>query len=433
VFSRNVVRVLGVLSFLLLCIPAAASASPALSGEFPVPGLSTNDKLIEGPDGNIWAAVENGTENVARITPAGTVTEYKLGINNAQGIARGPEGNLWVTSLNAVTKFSPVDPEGTKVTTTIPTIASSYPIVAGPDGNLWVATENVVLKIPPSNPASPQPFPIGELSPRDIDVAGQLLVIADANLTKSRIVTLTTAGFEKDYPLIPEGASQGVAGNAAGLIAYTQPLKQPEQVGLIQPPTASPPIDLPGGGDPTGIALGSDQAFWVVRFASNDLARLTTSGAVTFLPGLKNEARQITSGPGNTLWVSQTKVGSEAVVRVSGLEPPVTPPPPPPATAPETKLDKGPKGLVTTKGKRATVKFRFSSTSAGASFECRLLRVGGRKAHASKAVPFRACKSPKTYHLKPGRYRFEARAVLNGLADATPAKRGFRVVRAHRR
>jgi streptogramin lyase len=429
VISRSVIRALAIAGLVLGLIPATAAAAPTISGEFKVEGLGTNNKLVEGPDGNIWATIENGGKNVAKITPAGVVTEYELGINGASGIAKGPEGNLWITSTNALTSFSPANPVLTKNTTTILTIATFHSIVAGPDGNLWVATENLVLRIPPATPGTQQPFPIAGLSPRDIDVAGPLLVVADGNTTKSRIVTLTTAGVEKDYPLITEGASQGVAGNTAGLIAYTQPLKQPEQVGLIQPPTASPPIDLPGGGDPTGVALGSDQAFWVVRFASNDLARLTTSGAVTFLAGLKNEARQITSGPNNTLWVSQTKVGEEAVVRVVGLEPPVTPPPPTTTTVPPTtKIDKGPKGKVTTRRKRATVKFRFSSPDAGASFECRLLHLGRKKAHTSKAVLFRACKSPRTYHLKQGRYRFEVRAVLNGVADATPAKRSFRVV-----
>ncbi|MBK5220164.1 MAG: hypothetical protein JJE35_10330 [Thermoleophilia bacterium] len=52
-----------------------------------------------------------------------------------------------------------------------------------------------------------------------------------------------------------------------------------------------------------------------------------------------------------------------------------------------------------------------------------------KKATASKAAKFRACKSPRAFKLQAGRYRFEVRAVLNGVVDATPAKRSFRVVR----
>ena len=48
---------------------------------------------------------------------------------------------------------------------------------------------------------------------------------------------------------------------------------------------------------------------------------------------------------------------------------------------------------------------------------------------APKPPAFKACKSPKEYRLKPGKYTFEVRAVLGGVKDQTPAKRSFRVVR----
>lgn len=69
------------------------------------------------------------------------------------------------------------------------------------------------------------------------------------------------------------------------------------------------------------------------------------------------------------------------------------------------------------------MKFAFSSATAGATFEC-MLKKKGRKAS------FRACTSPKTYKLKPGKYKFQVRAVAAGLADAEPAKQKFKVVEA---
>jgi hypothetical protein len=45
---------------------------------------------------------------------------------------------------------------------------------------------------------------------------------------------------------------------------------------------------------------------------------------------------------------------------------------------------------------------------------------------------FAACKSPKAYRLKPGKYRFEVRAVLKGVADSSPASRSFKVVHVPR-
>jgi streptogramin lyase len=440
---------LSLAAFLLLCLlPAGAWAFPAVNGEFKVEGLTTNNKLVRGPDGNMWATVENGAKNVAKITPSGAVTEYELGVAGALGITVGAEGRLWITRANGLTSFTTADPPGSKENLDDADVGASHSIVLGPDGNFWVATNDKVLVVPGGKPAAAinpatevKTIPVAELSPRDIDAAGQLLVVADAGV-KSRIVTLTTAGVEKDYPLPPGGASQGVAGNGAGLIAYSQPGIAPEGVGLISPPNALPQINTPGGGDPFGVAFGSDQAFWVVRSASSDLARVTTSGAISFLSGLKNEPRQIAAGPNNTLWVSQTKTGEEAVARVTGLEPPSPPPPPPPThppvrpphiLVPETTLGKGPKGTVFTAAKRAAVKFRFFSptTVAGVSFQCRLIRLPGKKANASMVSPFRACRSPQAYRLVSGRYRFEARAVLGGFPDPTPAARTFRIVRAH--
>jgi predicted phage tail protein len=132
-----------------------------------------------------------------------------------------------------------------------------------------------------------------------------------------------------------------------------------------------------------------------------------------------------------------------AIGRVSGLEPPVTnplplPPPTPtplPITAkPETTLGKGPKGAVKTTAAKATVKFTFSSTAAGATFQCALTK--GKKAKKGKlrfANPkYTGCKSPKSYKVGPGSYRFQVRAVSAGGVDPSPAKRSFRVVRTHK-
>lgn len=83
-------------------------------------------------------------------------------------------------------------------------------------------------------------------------------------------------------------------------------------------------------------------------------------------------------------------------------------------TAPSTKIKSGPKGKV----KATTAKFKFSSPTKGAKFECKLDK--GK---------FKPCKSPKKYKgLKLGKHVFKVRAVANGLADPTPAKRQFKII-----
>lgn len=53
---------LTLLALLALAVAAPpALAAPTIDGEFPVTGLDANNKIVQGPDGNIWVTVsENG-------------------------------------------------------------------------------------------------------------------------------------------------------------------------------------------------------------------------------------------------------------------------------------------------------------------------------------------------------------------------------------
>ncbi|HVY96963.1 MAG TPA: hypothetical protein VHA54_08400 [Solirubrobacterales bacterium] len=242
---------LAALALALLAVPAAAA--PTVSGEFAVEGVSGNDKLVEGPDGNVWVTLSGGAKDVARITPGGEVTEYDLEAASPTGIAVA-NGKLWITRTGGVTSFEAKDPKATKVATEILGIAGSDPIVRGPDGNLWVAANGALVRISPSNPSDSKSFPVAGLDPKDIDVAGSLLAIA--SFGGESVVTATTA----DPPVTKEvklgGGSQGVAGGPGGQIAYTQPTNEPKEVGLFTPPSLTPQkIPLPGT-DPFGIVLG---------------------------------------------------------------------------------------------------------------------------------------------------------------------------------
>jgi streptogramin lyase len=429
----------------------SAVAAPSITGTFPLGSeVDTNNKIVAGPDGNVWLTVKGGTKDVARVTPAGQVTEFELeGVEGALGIAPGPDGNLWVPTVNQVTKFSPADPESTDKTFTIATIGADGQIVAGPDGFMWVASNGNVDRFNPANPeGDKQNFPVAELKPKDIDVAGALIVIADSDGVKKRIVTFTTAGTQKDLPIV--AGAQGVAGAPSGQIAFSAPLAEPEQIGLIAPPAATVLISLaiPLPGDPFGVTFGADGAFWVVQFREGKLARVAPDGQISFLTGLPIEsARQIAAGPDDTLWVTLTKNElkgvAPAVLRVSGVEIAKTDPggggssggdstgSAPGSSAgtatsppPETTLGKV-KKVYKAKGKRAKVKITFSSAIA-TGFQCSLTRLKGK---ATKAAPFKACVAPKTYNLRPGRYKVQVRGLNGTVVDPSPAARAFKVVR----
>jgi hypothetical protein len=87
---------------------------------------------------------------------------------------------------------------------------------------------------------------------------------------------------------------------------------------------------------------------------------------------------------------------------------------PPDVDAPETTITSGPSGRT----RKRSPKFRFNSSEAGSSFECRL-----------DSGAWAACSSPKTHSkLSQGKHSFEVRATdVVGNTDPTPAGRSFKV------
>ena len=63
-----------------LALAAPALAAPHFDGSFKVGGTGANNlKMALGSDGNVWMTTEGmGGQDVARITPAGVVTEFEL-------------------------------------------------------------------------------------------------------------------------------------------------------------------------------------------------------------------------------------------------------------------------------------------------------------------------------------------------------------------
>ena len=71
------------------------------------------------------------------------------------------------------------------------------------------------------------------------------------------------------------------------------------------------------------------------------------------------------------------------------------------------------------KSSSTKAKFKFSSTEAGSTFQCKLDRK-----------PFKSCRSPKKYSgLKPGKHVFKVRAIdAAGNTDSSPAVKKFKVL-----
>jgi hypothetical protein len=88
-------------------------------------------------------------------------------------------------------------------------------------------------------------------------------------------------------------------------------------------------------------------------------------------------------------------------------------------TPPQTRITAPRGGRITTRLRKAPVKFVFTSTEAGSKFACKL-----------DGAAFAPCASPKTYKLTRGSHTFQVYAAdVAGNRDATPAKVLVRVVK----
>jgi streptogramin lyase len=411
-------RVLIALSATAVALPLAAvpaSADPAVDGQFSVTGVGTNNQIAQGPDGNMWMTLDAGvTNDLARITPAGVVTEFNpAAVNDPTGITTGPDGKLWVTQAGGVATFDAADPNSA-VATAIADITDARAITSGPDASLWTGSDTKLVKIPAANPAGATSFTV--LTQARWITAGTdgNLWVADG-IGGARVVRVTPGGVAT--PFATGGGPQGIAAGPNGQVAYSNPIANPQSVGRVTDPGPAVVLETPMA-DPIGVAFGTDLAYWFAQFGTNNLGRLTTGGSYSTLALDANTGpRQLSAGPNNTLWVTLDTV--DKVAKITGVDPATPTPNPNPTPNPslDTTITKKPKKLVRTSKPRAKVKVRFTGTQ-DATFQCRLNKRG-----------WLPCTSPRTLKLRPGKYTFRVRAVLNGSADPTPAKAKFRVKR----
>jgi streptogramin lyase len=159
------------------------------------------DGIVAGPDGNLWFSEFVG-DRVARITPAGVVTEYRLAADSRPGdIDAGPDGNLWfIESRDRVAKITPAGVV-TEYSAGITPHSAPERIAAGPDGNLWF-TEldgNTVARITPAGVVTEYNAGITPGSAPEGIAAGPDGNLWFTELGDDRVARITPAGVVTEY------------------------------------------------------------------------------------------------------------------------------------------------------------------------------------------------------------------------------------------
>jgi hypothetical protein len=219
----------------------------------------------------------------------------------------------------------------------------------------------------------------------------------------------------------PAGNQSSPAAFPAGTFAWTVDNSLTDTTPPETKITSAPPD--PSGSSTAAFAYESNEPDSSFQCSLDSAGFAGCPIAGTVYTGLQNGAHtfrvRAVDSSGN---VDQTPAGHSFTVVLAGAALPPLPSLPPAPIArpavPKTTIVKGPPART----RDRTPTFLFRSTPLGGTFKCKL----------DKAA-FKQCRSPLTTKaLSYGSHVLQVRAVVSGLADPTPAKYQFKVVKPRR-
>jgi streptogramin lyase len=231
----------------------ATPGSGAQITSFPAPPNFDPYGLGFAPNGTIWYGDWNNN-SVGNMTPAGVATHQPTASSYTDGFVVGPDGNMWFTECQGPSYIAKVTPAGNLSEALIPYGAAPVPsptvspeayfITVGSDGNLWYSDDS-------SNAA------IGKAT------------LSAGTISSFKEFRLPNPGAASPVKLVPgpDGALWFADGgnNAIGRI--------PTDVTVASSITEYP---MPtSSAAPWGIAEGPDGALWVTETSGEKIARVS--------------------------------------------------------------------------------------------------------------------------------------------------------------
>ncbi len=238
------------------------------------------NNIVEGPDGNLWFT--EGSDAVGRMTPNGRVTTYAVG-NEAYGpfdITPGSDGNLWFTfrspSINAIGRITLAGVATLFTSGLSPGDVAVHDVTEGPDGNVWFTEEfgNRIGKITPSGV-------ITEYSSGISQNAGLVDITAgpDGNLwftenSLNQIGRITTSGTVTEFSHgISANAGPGSITSARGYVWFTE--SNAHNLGRVA--SSGRIVEYP---EPASLAsdvatMQSNQKLWITDYTGDGIVEFT--------------------------------------------------------------------------------------------------------------------------------------------------------------
>jgi streptogramin lyase len=283
---------------------ATPSPAPYSITEYGIPGAIAStyvDHIAAGPDGDLWFTETDGTNaaSIDKMTTKGKLTRFPLvqpPYDDPKGIAAGPDGNEWFTETN-LSKIAKITPAGKLTEYPLPTTGTApWGITAGPDGNMWftepdygpgaigkITTNGVVteylITIPPGATLPFAPSPLYIAAGPD----GNLWFTESSSSDRVAIGKITTSGVMSFYKLRQKyAAPYGITAGPGGKMWFVE-----ESFGTIASITTSGKVtEYYAGGVGSilnEIALGSDGNLWATDETSL-IVKLTPQGHLSQYP-----------------------------------------------------------------------------------------------------------------------------------------------------
>jgi len=320
----------GLQSLILLLALASSSGAaraegngPILTIEYPLPaGITTPSAITAGPNGNLWFIA--GT-TIGRITAQGSAVAIAT-IAGAIDLAAGADGNLWVTiceagsgGAHAIARLTPAG-DVTQFPTTVPGSCPQQ-ITAGPDNRLWYTdtAADTVGRVSAIDGLTEFPLPPAAFAPQGI-TAGP-----DGNVwftAQDRIGKINTSGTTIDtYPLsvtpaprAPESIVTGPDGNLWFVEAGV------DAIGRSNTSGSATEFFLPQAGNRArDITRGPDNNLWFTEEVAGKIGRITLEGTITEfeLPTPGSAPFGIALGPDANLWFAESHANQIAKMLVT--------------------------------------------------------------------------------------------------------------------
>ena len=360
-------------------------------------GLGTHGAPADitlGPDGNLWFT-ETGSPNnaIGRVTPSGKITEFTTGLHAGSApntIQPGPDGALWFLDNGAPIGIGRVTTDGTitefGTTDGLDPMSQPNDMTVGPDGNLWFTDQGdpkAIGRVKPDGTIDEFTGPLGPTNfPNELTAGG------DGNVWFSDDGTGAIGRVKPDGTIdeftmgLPMGAQpDALTLGPDGNVWYTEQLNAHRAMGRVMPSGAV--HEFTQGLDPMSLqddlTVAADGNLWIEQSMPGGVARITMNGTITQFtkglnPGAGSEKDQLVPGPDGNLWFTDDGMKT-AIGKVSlQIDPAAT-------TGSASKVSHTTakvSGSVNPRGAATTVSFRFGTTHAlGSKSKSQTLPAGG--------------------------------------------------------